>query len=77
MMNMACVYFGLTVNEAFRGVTINAAQALGIDNYVGSLEVGKQADIVLWRTKNLSNIIYNSTQNLCYKIIKNGKICIG
>lgn len=76
MMNMACVYFGLTVNEAFQGVTINAAQALGIDEHVGSLELGKQADIALWKTKNLSSIIYNSTQNFCYKLIKNGKICI-
>lgn len=75
MMNMACIYFGLTVNEAFRGITINAAQALNIDEQVGSLEAGKKADIVLWNTKNLSSIIYNSTHNFCHKIIKNGKIC--
>jgi imidazolonepropionase len=76
MMNMACIYFNLTINDVFKGVTINAARALDIDSYVGSIEVGKQADLALWKTTNLSSIIYNPTQNFCDKVIKDGKICI-
>lgn len=39
---------GLSVDQALRGITINPAINLGIDDQVGSLEVGKDADITLW-----------------------------
>jgi imidazolonepropionase len=74
MMNMACVFFRLTIAEVFRGVTINAAKALDIDKEVGSIEVGKKADLVLWSTDNLNDIIYNPNINYCDKIIKNGSV---
>lgn len=74
IMNMACVIFGLSIEEAWRGVTINAASALDLSNEIGSLEKGKKADIVMWNTDNLNDIVYNPTTNFCYKIIKDGKI---
>jgi imidazolonepropionase-like amidohydrolase len=40
-------HFGLDDREALKGITINSARALGIDDRVGSLEVGKDADIVI------------------------------
>lgn len=39
---------GLTENEAFRTITINPAKQLGVDHRVGSIEVGKDADLTLW-----------------------------
>jgi imidazolonepropionase-like amidohydrolase len=45
---------GLTEDEAFRMVTINPARQLRIDNRVGSLEVGKDADVVVWTHHPLS-----------------------
>ena len=39
---------GLTVDEALKGITINPARNLGVDERVGSIEVGKDADLVLW-----------------------------
>ncbi len=74
IMNMACIIFGLSIEEAWRGVTINAAQSLGLSKEIGSLEKGKKADMVIWDTNNLNDIIYNPTTNFCKKIIKAGKI---
>lgn len=47
-MNMACTLFGLTPEEALAGMTVNAAQALGIDDQVGTIAAGKVADLVAW-----------------------------
>ncbi len=48
-MNMACTLFGLTPEEALAGVTRQAARALGVLDEVGTIEVGKRADLALWR----------------------------
>jgi imidazolonepropionase-like amidohydrolase len=48
ILPMSIIKEGLTHDEALRCVTINPAEILGIDNRVGSLEVGKDADIVIW-----------------------------
>lgn len=74
IMNMACVCFGLSIEEAWTGVTKNAARALDLDSQLGSIEVGKKADIVVWSTDNLNDIVYNPTTNYCNHIIKAGKI---
>jgi len=48
-MNMACTLFGLSPEEALAGMTVNAAQALGIDDQVGTVAPGKVADLAAWR----------------------------
>ena len=47
---------GLDMEEAWRAITINPARQTGIADRVGSLEVGKDADIVIWTTDPLKNI---------------------
>jgi imidazolonepropionase len=74
IMNMACVIFGLDSNDILKGVTLNAARALGISDNVGSVEVGKIADLVLWKTKSFERVIASPTEELCSTIIKEGKI---
>ena len=58
IMNMACTLFGMTPSEALRGVTVNAARALGIEHRVGTLQAGKQADLVLWGVENPAMLSY-------------------
>ena len=47
---------GLDMAEAWRAITINPATALGISDRVGSLEPGKDADIVIWTADPLHTI---------------------
>jgi len=56
-MNMACVLFGLTVEEALRGATVNAARALGITDR-GRLATGHAADLVLWPLQSPAELAY-------------------
>lgn len=48
MLNMGCILFGLTPEEALVAVTRNAARALGLGDSLGTLSVGKRADLLLW-----------------------------
>lgn len=74
MMNMACVLFGLTIEEAWVGVTRAAAQALGMFDEIGSIESQKKADLVIWSTNSLEEIIYQPNYNFCHTVIYNGEI---
>lgn len=76
MLNMACTLFKLTPFEALKGVTLNAAKALRIDNKVGSLEVGKQADIALWEIDSPAELSYLIGGNPCQLVIKKGKVIL-
>lgn len=58
IMNLACVLWCLTPEEALRGVTINAAKALGLAAEIGSLEIGKNADLVFWPIETLPELAY-------------------
>jgi imidazolonepropionase len=72
IMNMACTLFRLTPAEALRGVTINAARALGLQTEIGSIEVGKQADIVLWDVAKPSMLSYQIGINPCAAVMQAG-----
>lgn len=74
MMNMACILFGLTIEEAWRGVTINAARALDIADQLGSIEIRKRADLIIWSSQDMNDIVYNPSINFCETIIKSGKV---
>lgn len=58
VMNLACISMRLTPAEALTAATYNAACAIQRVDKVGSLEVGKQADIVLWDVKDYRELQY-------------------
>lgn len=58
MMNMACTLFRLTPQEALRGVTQNAAKALGYGKSRGVIEVGYDADFSIWDIEHPADLGY-------------------
>lgn len=75
-MNMACVLFGLTPEEALRGVTANAALALGMKDR-GVIAPGMKADLVLWNAARPGDLAYPLGFNPCAAVIRNGAIVKG
>lgn len=73
IMNMGCTLFGMTPLEALAGFTINAAKALGYDDQIGSIEVGKKADLVLWQCDHPAELSYHMGLNPCSAIMQGGK----
>ena len=57
-MNMACTLFGLTPEEALAGFTRHAAAALDLAGEVGTLEVGKAADLAVWNIDEPAELAY-------------------
>ena len=62
-MNMSCTLFRMTPEEALCGVTIVAAQALGIGDEVGTIEVGKKAELAVWNVDQPAEIAYRAGFN--------------
>jgi imidazolonepropionase len=62
MLNMACTLFRLTPEEAWRGVTLNAARALGLADR-GRLASGQRADLALWDAEHPRELAYRFGHN--------------
>jgi imidazolonepropionase len=75
MMVLGCQEFGLTPEEALRGMTINAAKALGKSDSVGSLQIGKAADLAIWDVQQPFELAYWLGGNKAESVIKAGS-CI-
>lgn len=74
VMSFASIIMKLTPEEVITGATINGAASLKLEEKIGSIEVGKKADIVIFDAPNLEYIIYHFGINHTDKVIKNGKI---
>ena len=72
-MNMACTLFRMTPAEALRGITLNAARALGLEQQVGSLEPGKMADLVVWDVNRPAMLSYRIGMNPCVAVMQSGR----
>ena len=73
-MNMACVQFGLTPEEAWAGVTRHAARALGRHDTHGQLKAGFVADFVVWDATLPVEILYEPGRNPLYQRVFKGQI---
>ena len=71
-MNMACTLWRLTPQEALRGATIHGARALGLHKEIGTLEVGKVADLALWDIARPADLAYAMGANPCRAVVNGG-----
>ena len=74
MMTIACTQMHVTPEEAISASTLNGAAALGLSHEIGSIEIGKEADIVLYDVPNYRHIPYHYGSNHVWKIVKNGTV---
>jgi imidazolonepropionase len=74
VMSMAVQMLKMNIEETINAVTINAAAALGISHRTGSIEAGKQADMLIFDTDNYRDVLYHFGVNTLKTVIKKGKI---
>jgi imidazolonepropionase len=74
IMTLACLHLRMTPEEALVAATLHAAQALALGNQIGSLEAGKQADVVIWNAERVEEIPYHFAVNLVLQVIKKGSV---
>jgi imidazolonepropionase len=77
VMAIACRMQKLLPAEALNAATINAAYALGMSDDVGSLEVGKQADVLILDTPDYRHLMNTLGGNLVETVIKRGVVVAG
>ena len=64
----------MSVEEAFVACTYNAAKSLQLEDNIGSISIGKKADLIIWDIETLEEIPYYFMDAPIQKVIKNGKI---
>ncbi|KAF0150976.1 MAG: imidazolonepropionase [Ignavibacteria bacterium] len=74
VMQLAALNYKMSVEEIISAVTINSAYAMDMQESIGSIEIGKQADFAIFDAKDISEIIYNIGINLNKFTVKKGKI---
>jgi imidazolonepropionase len=74
ILSLACAQLRMTPAEAITAATINAAYALRREERIGSLEVGKQADIAVFDVADYREIPYYFGVNHCWMTLKRGRV---
>ena len=76
VINLGCLKYKLTPEEVLTAVTINPACAIGLGDKVGTVEVGKQADLVIWNAPDFEMVCYRFGSNLVDRVIKKGEVTV-
>jgi len=73
IIHLACKHLCMTVEQAFASSTYYSAKALNLEHVVGSLTIGRKADIIVWDVEKLSDISLHDSDLPIKMMIKNGK----
>lgn len=76
MVTLACLKLGMTPAQAINAVTINAAHAVGMSDRIGSIEVGKQADIIILDIRDYNQLPYYFGRNHVNTVVKKGRLIV-
>lgn len=76
IMTFACMGMKLLPEEILKCMTINAAYAVNRSSEIGSIEVGKMADLVVFDAPNIDYIVYHFGINHVDKVMKNGELVV-
>ncbi len=74
VMQIGAAHLKMTPKEVFKAVTINGAKAVDRKDEIGSIEVGKKADIAVFDVPNMSYFLYHFGVNHTERVYKNGKL---
>ncbi len=74
ILNMACTLFNMTPEEALAGITRNGSRALGRQHRIGTLEIGKDADFVLWDITEPAELAYRLGYNPIKQVVRHGEL---
>ena len=73
-MNLGYLKYRMTPEEILTAVTVNAAAGINREKHIGTLEVGKQADMVIWNAPDMEMLCYRFGSNLALQTIKKGML---
>lgn len=76
IMNLGCLKMGMTPAEVLAAATINAAHAINRAETIGSLEVGKKADVTIFNVPNYMKLQYLYGVNHVDTVVKNGRVVV-
>lgn len=76
LIALACIYMGMTPEETVTALTINGAAAVGRASEIGSISVGKRADVILLKYPSYKFLPYHVGMNMVDVVIKNGKLVL-
>lgn len=74
MLALAVIHMKMTIEEALTAMTLNGAAAINQAEKIGSIEVGKKADIVLLKYPSYQFLVYNTGANIVSQVIKGGEL---
>jgi len=76
VMALATRYMSLSPAQSIAACTINAAAAIGREEVIGSLEAGKQADLLILEADSYRHLGYRFGTNLVQRVVKKGKVVV-
>ena len=73
IISLVCIYMGMTIEQALASATYFSAKTLNLENEIGTIAIGRKADIIVWDVEKLMEIPYSVTDLPIKMVIKNGK----